>query len=59
MICINCGEEVYPSSRNWAPRRFCKPGCYVDYMTKNSLWGSEEYTKMKGGWDKRLFKGTE
>ncbi len=57
MICINCGEEVEPNSRNWAPLEFCKPGCYVEYMTKNGLWGSEEYVKSKGGWDKMLFKG--
>ena len=57
MICINCDEEVNPNARIWAPSGFCKPGCYIEYMTKNSLWGSEEYAKMKGGWDKRLFKG--
>jgi len=57
MICINCGEKVDPSSRNWGYRGFCKPRGYVDYMTENGLWGSEEYVKMKGGWDKRIFKG--
>ncbi len=32
---------------------------YVDYMTKHSLWGGDEYIKSKGTWDKRLVKEAE
>jgi len=56
IICLNCGEKVVPGSTKWWPDVFCKSRCYVEYMTKNSLWGTEEYAKKKGGWDKRLFK---